>query len=197
MCIPFKYFTFTLLTVSISCKLMIFLGTWVNIFSPVDTAVIISITWNVFKAITLLVIFFHYMLDMDLRIGIWNTSTTNYKCTSFKPVGFTAQIMEFMFMKWVINILLACLERILETKLDRIVLITVITWRHQFGHMDVGTLFLNGAYGVQIDSHVFPDSDVTWHPFNYGIVASQCPSSRDDDLVTTIRDHLYLSVKIW
>ena len=31
MCIPFKYLTFTLLTASISCKLMIFLGTWVNI----------------------------------------------------------------------------------------------------------------------------------------------------------------------
>ena len=41
------------------------------------------------------------MLDMDLRIGIWNISTTNYKCTSFKPVGFTVQTMEFMFMKWV------------------------------------------------------------------------------------------------
>ena len=42
-----------------------------------------------------------FLLDMDLRIGIWNISTTNYKCTSFKPVGFTVQTMEFMFMKWV------------------------------------------------------------------------------------------------
>ena len=41
------------------------------------------------------------MLDMELRIGIWNVSTTNYKCTSFKPVGFAVQAMEFMFMKWV------------------------------------------------------------------------------------------------
>ena len=40
------------------------------------------------------------MLNMDLRVGIWNISTTNYKCTSFKPVGFTVQNMEFMFMKW-------------------------------------------------------------------------------------------------
>ena len=38
---------------------------------------------------------------MDLRVDIWNISTTNYKCTSFKPVGFTVQNMEFMFMKWV------------------------------------------------------------------------------------------------
>ena len=81
MCIPFKYLTFTLLTASISCKLMIFLGTWVNIFVPGSTVVIISITWNVFKAITLLVKIFSYMLDMDLRIGIWNISTTYYKCT--------------------------------------------------------------------------------------------------------------------
>ena len=51
-------------------------------------------------AITLLVKLFSYMLDMDLRIGIWNISTTTYKCTSFKPVGFTVQTMEFMFMKW-------------------------------------------------------------------------------------------------
>ena len=101
MCIPFKYLTFTLLTASISCKLMIFLSTWVNIFPSGGTVVIISITWNVFKIITLLVKFFSYMLDMDLRIGIWNISTTNYKCTSFKPVGFTLQTMEFMFMKWV------------------------------------------------------------------------------------------------
>ena len=42
-----------------------------------------------------------FLLDMDLRICIWNISTTNYKCTSFKPVGFTVQTMEFMFMKWV------------------------------------------------------------------------------------------------
>ena len=63
--------------------------------------VIISIIWNVFKAITLLVKFFSYMLDMDLRVGIWNIITTNYKCTSFKPVGSTVQAMEFMFMKWV------------------------------------------------------------------------------------------------
>ena len=63
--------------------------------------VIISITWNVFKAITLLVKLFNYMLDMDLMVGIWNISTTNYKCTSFKPVGFIAQTMEFMCMKWV------------------------------------------------------------------------------------------------
>ena len=41
------------------------------------------------------------MLDMDPMIGIWNISTTNYKCTSFKPVGFTVQPMEFMFMQWV------------------------------------------------------------------------------------------------
>ena len=41
------------------------------------------------------------MLDMDRRIGIWNISTSNYKCTSFKPVGFTVQIMEFIFMNWV------------------------------------------------------------------------------------------------
>ena len=41
------------------------------------------------------------MMDMDLRIGIWNISTTNYKCISFKPVGFTVQTMAFMFMKWV------------------------------------------------------------------------------------------------
>ena len=38
---------------------------------------------------------------MDLRIGIWNISTTNHKCTSFKPVDFTVQTMEFMFMEWV------------------------------------------------------------------------------------------------
>ena len=56
---------------------------------------------EVFKAITLLVNFFSYMLDMYLRISIWNISTTNYKCTSFKPVGSTVQTMEFMFMKWV------------------------------------------------------------------------------------------------
>ena len=80
---------------------MIFLDTWVNIFVPGSTVVIISITWNVFKAITLLVKFFSYMLDMDLRIGIWDISTTNYKCTSFNPVGFTVQTMELMFMKWV------------------------------------------------------------------------------------------------
>ena len=80
---------------------MIFLGTWIDIFPPGGTVVIISITWNVFKAITLLVKFFSYMLDMDLRIGIWNISTTNYKWTSFKPVGFTVQTMEFMLMKWV------------------------------------------------------------------------------------------------
>ena len=61
--------------------------------------VIISITWNVFKAITFLVNFFSYMLDMDLRIGIWNISTTNNKFISFKPVGFTVQTTEFMFMK--------------------------------------------------------------------------------------------------
>ena len=42
-----------------------------------------------------------FLLDMDTRIGIWNISTTNYKSTSFKPVGFTVQTMEFMFMKWV------------------------------------------------------------------------------------------------
>ena len=54
-----------------------------------------------FKAITLLVKLFSYMLDMDLRIGIWNISTTIYKCTSFKPVGFTVQTMDIMFMKWV------------------------------------------------------------------------------------------------
>ena len=41
------------------------------------------------------------MLDMDLRIGIWNISTTDYKCTLFKPVGFTVQTNEFVFMKWV------------------------------------------------------------------------------------------------
>ena len=41
-----------------------------------------------------------FLLDMDLRIGIWNISTTNYKCISFKPVSFTVQTMEFMFMKW-------------------------------------------------------------------------------------------------
>ena len=41
------------------------------------------------------------MLDMDLRIGIWNISTTNNKFISFKPVGFTVQTTEFMFMKWV------------------------------------------------------------------------------------------------
>ena len=46
-------------------------------------------------------IYSFFLLDMDLRIGIWNISTTNYKCTSFKPVGFTAQTMEFMFMKLV------------------------------------------------------------------------------------------------
>ena len=80
---------------------MIFLGTWFNIFPPGGTVVIISITWNVFKAITLLVKIFSYMLDMDHRIGIWNISTNNYKCTSFKPVGFTVQTVEFMFMKWV------------------------------------------------------------------------------------------------
>ena len=62
--------------------------------------VIISITWNVFKAITLLVKISSYMLDMDLRIGSWNISTTNDKCNSLKPVGFTVQTMEFMFMKW-------------------------------------------------------------------------------------------------
>ena len=73
---------------------MIFLGTWINIFPPGGTVVIISIIWNMFKAITLLQIF-------QLRIGIWNISTTNYKCTSFKQVGFTVQTMEFMFMKWV------------------------------------------------------------------------------------------------
>ena len=101
MCIPFKYLTFTLLTASISCKLMIFLGTWVNIFPPGGTVVIISITWNVFKAITLLVKIFSYMLDMDLRIGIWNISNTSYKYTSFKPVGFTVQTMELMFIKLV------------------------------------------------------------------------------------------------
>ena len=61
--------------------------------------VIISITWNVFKAITRLVNFFSYMLDIDLSIDIWNISTTNYKCTSFKPVGFTVQTIECMFMK--------------------------------------------------------------------------------------------------
>ena len=80
---------------------MIFLGTWVNIFPPGGTVVIISITWNVFKAITLLVKYFSYMLDMDLRIGIWNISTTNYKSTSFKPVGFTVKTIESMFMKCV------------------------------------------------------------------------------------------------
>ena len=41
------------------------------------------------------------MLDIDLRVGIWNISTTNHECTSFKPVGFTVQTMESMFMKWV------------------------------------------------------------------------------------------------
>ena len=46
-------------------------------------------------------LYIFFLLDMDLRIGIWNISTTNYKCTSFKPVGFTAQTMEFMFMKLV------------------------------------------------------------------------------------------------
>ena len=80
---------------------MFFLGNWVNIFPPGGTVVIISITWTVFKAITLLIKFVSYMLDMDLRIGIWNISTTNYKCTSFKPVGFTEQTMEFVFLKWV------------------------------------------------------------------------------------------------
>ena len=80
---------------------MIFLGTWIHIFPPVGTVVIISITWNVFKAITLLVKIFNYILDMDPRIGIWNISTTNYKCTSFKPVGFSVRTMEFMFIKWV------------------------------------------------------------------------------------------------
>ena len=80
---------------------MIFLGTWVNIFPPGGTVVIIFITWNVFKAITPLVKFFSFMFYMDLRIGIWNISTTNYKYTSFRPAGFTVQTMEFMFMKWV------------------------------------------------------------------------------------------------
>ena len=40
-----------------------FLGSWVNIFPPGGTVVIISITWNVFKAITLLVKFFSYTVN--------------------------------------------------------------------------------------------------------------------------------------
>ena len=80
---------------------MTFLSTWINILPPGGTVVIISITWNVFKAIRLLVKIFSFMLDMELRIGIWNISTTNYKCTSSKPVGFTVHTMEFMFMKLV------------------------------------------------------------------------------------------------
>ena len=80
---------------------MIFLGTWVNIFPTGGTVVITYITRNVFKANTRLVKILGYVLNMDLRIGIWNISTTNYKCSSFKPVGFTAQTVEFIFMKWV------------------------------------------------------------------------------------------------
>ena len=77
-------------------------------------------------------------------------------------------------------------ERIVTTKPDRSVLITIITWHFQFRPVNFSILHLKYDYRARSESRFacYSHCYVTWCPLTTGIVASQCPSARDAVLVT-------------
>ena len=112
MCIQFKYLTFTLLTTSIACKRTAMLGTWINIFPPRGTVVIISITWNVFKVTTALTLWSKFAAacwiwtsGLTFRISVpltTNAFRSNHWVSLYKVCNFGSwsESMENRELKW-------------------------------------------------------------------------------------------------